>query len=165
MAWCNYYVHTSLQLSQGHLHFSVLIRGEPKAETASVVHLGVIPFHGHEFSIKAYSFTSTSKHKPPRWLLKMLEGGGWGYKMSAIIYDLQWWLSAESRETDLLSGMDGKGSYQVKGWKLTQAAACGPFVEEIVGLPDGVGKGFFAQVRSRLLAKDSGFLGGLQAPN
>ncbi|KAL7988597.1 hypothetical protein Chor_007516 [Crotalus horridus] len=29
-------------------------------------------------------------------------------------------LPAESRETDLLSGMDGKGSSQMKGWKLTQ---------------------------------------------
>ena len=41
-------------------------------------------------------------------------------KLPKITGDLRCWLLIESRETDLLSGMDGKGSYQVKGWKLTQ---------------------------------------------
>ena len=78
-------------------------------------------------------------------------------KMAAIIYDLQWWLSAESRETDLLSGMDGKGSYQVKGWKLTQQQFVALLWKRLL-IARRSRKGFFAQVRSVFLAKDSGFL-------
>lgn len=84
-------------------------------------------------------------------------------KMPDIISDLQWWLSAESRETDLLSGMDGKGSYQVKGWKLTQQQFVALLWKRLL-IARRSRKGFFAQVSSVFLAKDSDFLGGLQAP-
>lgn len=68
-------------------------------------------------------------------------------KMPDIIGDLQCWLSAESRETDLLSGMDGKGSYQVKGWKLTQQQF-GALLWKRLLIAKRSRKGFFAQVRS-----------------
>lgn len=60
--------------------------------------------------------------------------------------------------------MDGKGSYQVKGWKLTQQQFVALLWKRLL-IARRSRKGFFAQVRSVFLAKDSGFLGGLQAPN
>lgn len=60
--------------------------------------------------------------------------------------------------------MDGKGSYQVKGWKLTQQQFVALLWKRLL-IARRSRKGFFAQVRSVFLAKDSGFLGVLQAPN
>ncbi|KAK2120096.1 Phospholipid-transporting ATPase abca1 [Saguinus oedipus] len=50
----------------------------------------------------------------------------------------------ESRETDLLSGMDGKGSYQVKGWKLTQQQFVALLWKRLL-IARRSRKGFFAQ--------------------
>lgn len=83
-------------------------------------------------------------------------------KTPKIIGDLQCWLLAESRETDLLSGMDGKGSYQVKGWKLTQQQFVALLWKRLL-IARRSRKGFFAQVRCAVLARDSGLMGGLQA--
>uniref|UniRef100_A0A8D1WD46 P-type phospholipid transporter n=1 Tax=Sus scrofa TaxID=9823 RepID=A0A8D1WD46_PIG len=51
----------------------------------------------------------------------------------------------ESRETDLLSGMDGKGSYQVKGWKLTQQQFVALLWKRLL-IARRSRKGFFAQI-------------------
>lgn len=53
----------------------------------------------------------------------------------------------ESRETDLLSGMDGKGSYQMKGWKLTQQQFMALLWKRLL-IAKRSRKGFFAQVRA-----------------
>lgn len=55
-------------------------------------------------------------------------------------------LLAESRETDLLSGMDGKGSYQVKGWKLVQQQFVALLWKRLL-IARRSRKGFFAQVK------------------
>lgn len=68
-------------------------------------------------------------------------------KLPQIIGDLWCWLPAESRETDLLSGMDGKGSYQVKGWKLTQQQFVALLWKRLL-IARRSRKGFFAQVTS-----------------
>lgn len=68
-------------------------------------------------------------------------------KLSEITGDLRCWLLAESRETDLLSGMDGKGSYQVKGWKLTQQQFVALLWKRLL-IARRSRKGFFAQVTS-----------------
>ncbi|NXK13626.1 ABCA1 protein, partial [Herpetotheres cachinnans] len=52
---------------------------------------------------------------------------------------------AESRETDLLSGMDGKGSYQMKGWKLTQQQFIALLWKRLL-IAKRSRKGFFAQI-------------------
>ncbi|NXV83242.1 ABCA1 protein, partial [Atlantisia rogersi] len=52
---------------------------------------------------------------------------------------------AESRETDLLSGMDGKGSYQMKGWKLTQQQFMALLWKRLL-IAKRSRKGFFAQI-------------------
>ncbi|XP_073732734.1 phospholipid-transporting ATPase ABCA1-like isoform X2 [Callorhinus ursinus] len=62
-----------------------------------------------------------------------------------MLGDLQCWLLAESRETDLLSGMDGKGSYQVKGWKLTQQQFVALLWKRLL-IARRSRKGFFAQI-------------------
>ncbi|KAM9081600.1 phospholipid-transporting ATPase ABCA1 isoform 1-T3 [Megaptera novaeangliae] len=54
-------------------------------------------------------------------------------------------IDPESRETDLLSGMDGKGSYQVKGWKLTQQQF-GALLWKRLLIARRSRKGFFAQI-------------------
>lgn len=54
-------------------------------------------------------------------------------------------LPAETRETDLLSGMDGKGSSQVKGWKLTQQQFVALLWKRFL-IAKRSRKGFFAQV-------------------
>ncbi|XP_074850709.1 phospholipid-transporting ATPase ABCA1 isoform X1 [Carettochelys insculpta] len=51
----------------------------------------------------------------------------------------------ESRETDLLSGMDGKGSYQMKGWKLTQQQFVALLWKRLL-IAKRSRKGFFAQI-------------------
>uniref|UniRef100_A0A8C0FT42 P-type phospholipid transporter n=1 Tax=Bubo bubo TaxID=30461 RepID=A0A8C0FT42_BUBBB len=51
----------------------------------------------------------------------------------------------ESRETDLLSGMDGKGSYQMKGWKLTQQQFMALLWKRLL-IAKRSRKGFFAQI-------------------
>ncbi|XP_038625429.1 phospholipid-transporting ATPase ABCA1 [Tachyglossus aculeatus] len=51
----------------------------------------------------------------------------------------------ESRETDLLSGMDGKGSYQVKGWKLTRQQFVALLWKRLL-IARRSRKGFFAQI-------------------
>ncbi|XP_072460287.1 phospholipid-transporting ATPase ABCA1 isoform X2 [Notamacropus eugenii] len=51
----------------------------------------------------------------------------------------------ESRETDLLSGMDGKGSCQVKGWKLTQQQFVALLWKRWL-IARRSRKGFFAQI-------------------
>ncbi|RMC22299.1 hypothetical protein DUI87_00611 [Hirundo rustica rustica] len=51
-------------------------------------------------------------------------------------------IDPESRETDLLSGMDGKGSYQMKGWKLTQQQFMALVVEEDAHCQEKPGKAF-----------------------
>uniref|UniRef100_A0A452UE04 P-type phospholipid transporter n=1 Tax=Ursus maritimus TaxID=29073 RepID=A0A452UE04_URSMA len=66
--------------------------------------------------------------------------------------DLQCRLLAESRETDLLSGMDGKGSYQVKGWKLTQQQFVALLWKRLL-IARRSRKGFFAQVTVLLQAR------------
>lgn len=68
-------------------------------------------------------------------------------KVTTIIGDPKCWLLVESRETDLLSGMDGKGSYQVKGWKLTQQQFVALLWKRLL-IARRSRKGFFAQVRS-----------------
>lgn len=54
-------------------------------------------------------------------------------------------LDPESRETDLLSGMDGKGSYQLKGWKLTQQQFVALLWKRLL-IARRSRKGFFAQI-------------------
>lgn len=68
-------------------------------------------------------------------------------KQPQIIGDLRCWFPEESRETDLLSGMDGKGSYQVKGWKLTQQQFVALLWKRLL-IARRSRKGFFAQVTS-----------------
>lgn len=60
-------------------------------------------------------------------------------------------LPAESRETDLLSGMDGKGSSQIKGWKLMQQQFVALLWKRLL-IAKRSRKGFFAQVRWALPA-------------
>lgn len=67
-------------------------------------------------------------------------------KTPETVGDLRCWLLAESRETDLLSGMDGKGSYQVKGWKLTQQQFVALLWKRLL-IARRSRKGFFAQVK------------------
>ncbi|KAM9137819.1 phospholipid-transporting ATPase ABCA1 isoform 1-T2 [Pangshura tecta] len=52
---------------------------------------------------------------------------------------------AESRETDLLSGMDGKGSYQMKGWKLIRQQFVALLWKRLL-IAKRSRKGFFAQI-------------------
>ncbi|XP_075582539.1 phospholipid-transporting ATPase ABCA1 isoform X4 [Pelecanus crispus] len=52
---------------------------------------------------------------------------------------------AESRETDLLSGVDGKGSYQMKGWKLTRQQFMALLWKRLL-IAKRSRKGFFAQI-------------------
>uniref|UniRef100_A0A8C4VMZ8 ABC transporter domain-containing protein n=1 Tax=Gopherus evgoodei TaxID=1825980 RepID=A0A8C4VMZ8_9SAUR len=59
-----------------------------------------------------------------------------------VLYHL---LSAESRETDLLSGMDGKGSYQMKGWKLIRQQFVALLWKRLL-IAKRSRKGFFAQI-------------------
>lgn len=54
-------------------------------------------------------------------------------------------IDPESRETDLLSGMDGKGSYQVKGWKLIQQQFVALLWKRLL-IARRSRKGFFAQI-------------------
>uniref|UniRef100_A0A670KEM8 ATP binding cassette subfamily A member 1 n=1 Tax=Podarcis muralis TaxID=64176 RepID=A0A670KEM8_PODMU len=54
-------------------------------------------------------------------------------------------LPAESRETDLLSGMDGKGSSQIKGWKLMQQQFVALLWKRLL-IAKRSRKGFFAQI-------------------
>ncbi|KAF4019568.1 hypothetical protein G4228_011168 [Cervus hanglu yarkandensis] len=54
-------------------------------------------------------------------------------------------IDPESRETDLLSGVDGKGSYQVKGWKLTQQQFVALLWKRLL-IARRSRKGFFAQI-------------------
>ncbi|XP_060619641.2 phospholipid-transporting ATPase ABCA1 [Anolis sagrei] len=54
-------------------------------------------------------------------------------------------IDPESRETDLLSGMDGKGSTQVKGWKLTQQQFVALLWKRLL-IARRSRKGFFAQI-------------------
>ncbi|XP_034861497.1 phospholipid-transporting ATPase ABCA1-like isoform X2 [Mirounga leonina] len=58
---------------------------------------------------------------------------------------MNWAASLKSRETDLLSGMDGKGSYQVKGWKLTQQQFVALLWKRLL-IARRSRKGFFAQI-------------------
>ncbi|XP_033029913.1 phospholipid-transporting ATPase ABCA1 [Lacerta agilis] len=51
----------------------------------------------------------------------------------------------ESRETDLLSGMDGKGSSQIKGWKLMQQQFVALLWKRLL-IAKRSRKGFFAQI-------------------
>ncbi|CAM5115675.1 unnamed protein product [Eretmochelys imbricata] len=52
---------------------------------------------------------------------------------------------AESRETDLLSGVDGKGSYQMKGWKLIRQQFVALLWKRLL-IAKRSRKGFFAQI-------------------
>ncbi|KAL8202962.1 UNVERIFIED_CONTAM: ATP-binding cassette sub- A member 1 [Gekko kuhli] len=54
-------------------------------------------------------------------------------------------IDPESRETDLLSGVDGKGSYQMKGWKLTQQQFVALLWKRLL-IAKRSRKGFFAQI-------------------
>ncbi|XP_070598469.1 phospholipid-transporting ATPase ABCA1 isoform X2 [Erythrolamprus reginae] len=54
-------------------------------------------------------------------------------------------IDPESRETDLLSGMDGKGSTQVKGWKLTQQQFVALLWKRLL-IAKRSRKGIFAQI-------------------
>ncbi|POI33213.1 hypothetical protein CIB84_003036, partial [Bambusicola thoracicus] len=54
-------------------------------------------------------------------------------------------IDPESRETDLLSGMDGKGSYQMKGWKLSQQQFMALLWKRLL-IAKRSRKGFFAQI-------------------
>ncbi|XP_020657095.3 phospholipid-transporting ATPase ABCA1 [Pogona vitticeps] len=54
-------------------------------------------------------------------------------------------IDPESRETDLLSGMDGKGSSQMKGWKLTQQQFVALLWKRLL-IAKRSRKGFFAQI-------------------
>lgn len=64
-----------------------------------------------------------------------------------LLNEGHFFLIAESRETDLLSGMDGKGSYQMKGWKLTQQQFMALLWKRLL-IAKRSRKGFFAQVRA-----------------
>ncbi|XP_007428699.1 ATP-binding cassette sub-family A member 1 [Python bivittatus] len=54
-------------------------------------------------------------------------------------------IDPESRETDLLSGMDGKGSSQMKGWKLTQQQFVALLWKRLL-IAKRSRKGIFAQI-------------------
>lgn len=56
-----------------------------------------------------------------------------------------WCLCPESRETDWLSGTDGKGSYQVKGWSLKRQQFVALLWKRFL-YAQRSRKGFFAQV-------------------
>uniref|UniRef100_A0A8D2QDF4 P-type phospholipid transporter n=1 Tax=Zonotrichia albicollis TaxID=44394 RepID=A0A8D2QDF4_ZONAL len=65
--------------------------------------------------------------------------------ISELLNEGNFFLLAESRETDLLSGMDGKGSYQMKGWKLTQQQFMALLWKRML-IAKRSRKGFFAQI-------------------
>lgn len=54
-------------------------------------------------------------------------------------------ISAESRETDFLSGIDGKGSYQMKSWSLMRQQFTALLWKRLLYAKRSR-KGFFAQV-------------------
>uniref|UniRef100_A0A8C0APG8 P-type phospholipid transporter n=1 Tax=Buteo japonicus TaxID=224669 RepID=A0A8C0APG8_9AVES len=62
-----------------------------------------------------------------------------------LLNEGHFFLLTESRETDLLSGMDGKGSYQMKGWKLTQQQFTALLWKRLL-IAKRSRKGFFAQI-------------------
>ena len=66
-------------------------------------------------------------------------------QVTLIIANPPFVLLTESRETDLLSGMDGKGSYQLKGWKLTQQQFVALLWKRLL-IARRSRKGFFAQI-------------------
>uniref|UniRef100_A0A8C0FSF6 P-type phospholipid transporter n=1 Tax=Bubo bubo TaxID=30461 RepID=A0A8C0FSF6_BUBBB len=66
-------------------------------------------------------------------------------EVSKMTHGSSFLLLAESRETDLLSGMDGKGSYQMKGWKLTQQQFMALLWKRLL-IAKRSRKGFFAQI-------------------
>lgn len=72
--------------------------------------------------------------------------------ISELLNEGYFFLLAESRETDLLSGMDGKGSYQMKGWKLTQQQFMALLWKRML-IAKRSRKGFFAQVRESNMSR------------
>lgn len=71
-----------------------------------------------------------------------------------LLNEGHFFLLTESRETDLLSGMDGKGSYQMKGWKLTQQQFMALLWKRLL-IAKRSRKGFFAQVRAPNMCRGS----------
>lgn len=61
------------------------------------------------------------------------------------VYSCVWCVLPESRETDWLSGSDGKGSYQVKGWSLKRQQFVALLWKRFLYARRSR-KGFFAQV-------------------
>uniref|UniRef100_A0A8D2LM79 P-type phospholipid transporter n=1 Tax=Varanus komodoensis TaxID=61221 RepID=A0A8D2LM79_VARKO len=76
------------------------------------------------------------------YMYSLTELGIFNQSFVLLLYNC---LPAESRETDLLSGMDGKGSSQVTGWKLTQQQFVALLWKRLL-IARRSRKGFFAQI-------------------
>lgn len=92
-----------------------------------------------------YTYKQNYKFADIKLLLSMC------HKLCFHVVTLQfcWWVSCclcpESRETDWLSGTDGKGSYQVKGWSLKRQQFVALLWKRFLYARRSR-KGFFAQV-------------------
>lgn len=86
------------------------------------------------------------------WLLQPSPRVSSTENISELLNEGNFFLLAESRETDLLSSVDGKGSYQMKGWKLTQQQFMALLWKRML-IAKRSRKGFFAQVRASNMSK------------
>uniref|UniRef100_A0A8B9NTA5 P-type phospholipid transporter n=1 Tax=Accipiter nisus TaxID=211598 RepID=A0A8B9NTA5_9AVES len=94
--------------------------------------LGISSYGISETTLEELSPCVSSTEVPREYLCELLNEG-------------HFFLLTESRETDLLSGMDGKGSYQMKGWKLTQQQFMALLWKRLL-IAKRSRKGFFAQI-------------------
>ncbi|NXA10153.1 ABCA1 protein, partial [Sapayoa aenigma] len=100
------------------------------------VQISVISAHHALFLVGESSCSSHHLMSPAQ---KYLES------ISELFNESHFFLLAESRETDLLSGVDGKGSYKMKGWKLTQQQFMALLWKRML-IAKRSRKGFFAQI-------------------
>uniref|UniRef100_A0A4W3JZM3 ABC transporter domain-containing protein n=1 Tax=Callorhinchus milii TaxID=7868 RepID=A0A4W3JZM3_CALMI len=87
-----------------------------------------------DLGISSYGISDTTLEEI---FLKVAEDNGVDAETSGNLF--------ESRETDLLSGMDGKGSYQVQGWKLIRQQFVALFWKRLIYAKRSR-KGIFAQI-------------------
>uniref|UniRef100_A0A8C3RBS5 P-type phospholipid transporter n=1 Tax=Cyanoderma ruficeps TaxID=181631 RepID=A0A8C3RBS5_9PASS len=92
-----------------------------------------------DLGISSYGISETTLEEI---FLKVADDSG---SISEFLNEGHFFLLTESRETDLLSGMDGKGSYQMKGWKLTQQQFMALLWKRML-IAKRSRKGFFAQI-------------------
>uniref|UniRef100_A0A8B9NNN4 P-type phospholipid transporter n=1 Tax=Accipiter nisus TaxID=211598 RepID=A0A8B9NNN4_9AVES len=99
-----------------------------------------------DLGISSYGISETTLEEI---FLKVADDSGVHFLPREYLCELlnegHFFLLTESRETDLLSGMDGKGSYQMKGWKLTQQQFMALLWKRLL-IAKRSRKGFFAQI-------------------